>query len=214
VSLHPKIFISHSSRDKKNVRRLAEDLISHGLEVWLDEWEIKVGDSIIQKIQLGLADCDYIAVWLTGQAVQSHWVEREWQAKYHEEVIKKKIIILPLLAETCEIPILLSDKKYADFRNDYTNGIKDLLKVFNLELTKGIKNQVKQMKPDMLTTIRKHGSISQHLLNYFFEEIRGFDLKECNQALKELIDEGSVKTAGELKSDESTIVYSADLNKT
>jgi hypothetical protein len=31
-------FLSHSSRDKENVLRLANDLKRKGLRVWLDEW--------------------------------------------------------------------------------------------------------------------------------------------------------------------------------
>ena len=40
------IFISHSSQDADGALRLAEDLKRTGLEVWLDEWEIAVGDRI------------------------------------------------------------------------------------------------------------------------------------------------------------------------
>lgn len=206
MTFRPSIFISHSSRDKEYVRRLALDLRSLGLKVWLDEWEIKVGEPITQGIQSGLVHCDYIAVWLTKQAVQSRWVEREWQAKYHEEVIKGTIIVLPLLAEDCEIPILLSDKKYADFRDDYDSGLGELLKVLNLEYLERLEDEIRAIKPEMLAEIQGHGRLSQYMLNHIFEETRGFDLKACNQALRELIDEGSVKTVGELKDDESTII--------
>ena len=66
----PIIFISHSSRDIDGPLRLAEDLKRIGLEVWLDEWEIGVGDRITQKIEKGLRGAAYIAVWLT-QASES-----------------------------------------------------------------------------------------------------------------------------------------------
>ena len=54
-----KIFISHSSHDKGFVRKLAKDLKSIGYEPWLDEWEIKVGDCIVSKVEHGIADADY-----------------------------------------------------------------------------------------------------------------------------------------------------------
>ncbi len=124
-----KVFLSYSSRDKDDVRRLAKDLTDVGVDVWLDEWEILVGDRITQKIQEGLADSDYLAVWLTRHAVDSGWVKREWQTKYYEEASNGAVSVLPLLAEACEIPLLLKDKKYADFTGDYVVAINELLKV-------------------------------------------------------------------------------------
>jgi TIR domain len=42
------VFLSHSSRDKPRVRRLAESLRGAGLQVWLDEWVIQPGDDIFR----------------------------------------------------------------------------------------------------------------------------------------------------------------------
>lgn len=41
------MFISHASEDKIDVvRPLAEALRGHGLDVWYDEFELKIGDSL------------------------------------------------------------------------------------------------------------------------------------------------------------------------
>lgn len=126
-----RIFISHSSADKAVVRRLANDLKENNVHVWLDEWEIRVGDRIAHKIQEGLAAADYLAVWLTPQSVDSGWVEREWQTRFHDEASTNRVIVLPLLGEQCELPPLLRDKKYADFSQDYGLGFSELLQVLN-----------------------------------------------------------------------------------
>ena len=42
--MRKRIFLSHFSRDIEAVRPLADDLQRAGLDVWLDEKEIKVGD--------------------------------------------------------------------------------------------------------------------------------------------------------------------------
>ena len=49
-----KIFISYASEDKDFVDRLATDLKHQGIDIWIDKWEIKVGDSLISKISSGL----------------------------------------------------------------------------------------------------------------------------------------------------------------
>jgi hypothetical protein len=45
------VFLSHSSKDKAVVRPLAEKLRADGLRVWLDDWEIRPGDSVPAKIE-------------------------------------------------------------------------------------------------------------------------------------------------------------------
>ena len=37
------VFISHTSRDKPAVRRLAKALKERGIRVWFDEWELVPG---------------------------------------------------------------------------------------------------------------------------------------------------------------------------
>jgi formylglycine-generating enzyme required for sulfatase activity len=123
------IFLSHSSANADDVRRLAEDLKRAGVSIWLDEWEIFTGDRITQKISEGLSGTRYLAVWLTRDAISSGWVEREWQTRYGDEISNRSTIILPLLGEQCELPTLLRDRRYADFRTDYTSGLRELLKV-------------------------------------------------------------------------------------
>jgi hypothetical protein len=48
------VFLSHSSKDTPVVLELAQRLRKDGLRVWLDQWEIKPGDSIPAKIEHGL----------------------------------------------------------------------------------------------------------------------------------------------------------------
>jgi len=81
-----RIFISHSSKDQEAVLRLAEDLKRAGVEVWLDQYEIQVGDRITQKVQEGLKDARYLTVWLTREAIGSGWVQNEWQSKFSVEI--------------------------------------------------------------------------------------------------------------------------------
>lgn len=46
-----KIFISHSSRDKWAARRISEDLISCGATTFLDEKDIRTGQSIDESVK-------------------------------------------------------------------------------------------------------------------------------------------------------------------
>ncbi len=125
-----KVFVSHSSKDKQEVRRLARSLRGKGIGVWLDEEQIKVGESISKKVQEGLRDSEYLCIWITVESIKSGWVEKEWLPKIKQEVDEDRTVVLPLLAEDIEVPAFLSDKKYADFRNSFQHGLNDLLQVF------------------------------------------------------------------------------------
>ncbi len=125
------LFLSYSSKDRELAIRIAEDLQRRRIKVWIDEWEIYVGHPIGHKIGEGLKEADFVAVLLTKHSVKSGWVEKEWQARIGEEVEMKKVVVLPLKAEECEIPILLREKRYANFVADYTTGLGELLEAIN-----------------------------------------------------------------------------------
>ena len=121
------LFVSYSSKDKKFAKKLAEDLTSFGVKVWIDFWEMKVGDSLNKKIQVGISASSWLGIILTPNSVNSSWVEKELNAALIRELEKKDVFILPLLYIDCEIPLFLKDKIYADFRLSYEQGLEALL---------------------------------------------------------------------------------------
>jgi hypothetical protein len=84
-TVHPKgsrgvwdVFLSHSSRDKPRARRLAEQLRSRGLLVWMDEFEISPGDDIVSKIDHGLSNSRRVLVLISGSSLESGWCRAEY----------------------------------------------------------------------------------------------------------------------------------------
>ncbi|MFM2013491.1 MAG: hypothetical protein RLZZ396_2275 [Planctomycetota bacterium] len=121
------IFLSHSSRDKVFVRKLADNLKEMGHAPWLDEREIKAGESIVAKVGEGVASADYVVIVLSSNSVQSGWFAREWEAKLWQEVNQGRTMVIPVLIEDCDIPTILQPKKYADFRKSYIKGMVELV---------------------------------------------------------------------------------------
>ena len=116
MDTHSKsVFLSHSSKDKFFVRNLSDHLRSYGVRVWLDEAEINVGDSLTEKIGKAMEEADYVGVVLSHNSINSEWVQRELQIALQKEIKGKKVVVLPILIETVEIPPFLKDKLYADF---------------------------------------------------------------------------------------------------
>ena len=123
-----KVFLSHSSADKALARRLARDLQSAHVDIWLDQWQIGVGEYFEQRIAQGLADTDFVIVLLTRQAVASEWVNREWRELVEREAGTRRIAVLPVRAEPCELPDFLAQRSHADIAGgSYVPGFRHLL---------------------------------------------------------------------------------------
>jgi hypothetical protein len=132
-SQQPRLFLSHSSADKVFVRRLKNDLEAANLNVWLDETEIKVGDSIPQKVSEGLTDADYLVIVLSENSVKSKWVLAELDNALMAQYADRGVVVLPVKIDDCETPPLLKGRVYADFRSDYDKGLLRLLEALEQE---------------------------------------------------------------------------------
>ncbi len=74
----PNLYLAHASEDKDFLARpLAQKLLDAGINVWLDEWEIKTGDSLRQKMEAGLENCTHFLVLLTPMSLKKAWVQAE-----------------------------------------------------------------------------------------------------------------------------------------
>lgn len=121
-------FLSHSSLDKPFIRQLAADLTANGIDVWLDEQRIRVGDSIPEKIAQGLAGSDFFLIALSRHSENSVWVQKELNNALVNEVQRRKVHILPLKLDDASIPPIIADKKYADFSVSYKSGLDELIR--------------------------------------------------------------------------------------
>ncbi|QOG03469.1 toll/interleukin-1 receptor domain-containing protein [Flavobacterium sp. MDT1-60] len=121
------IFISYSHKDKDFVDKLGIKLVEKRIKVFIDRWEMKLGDSITNKIQDAITDASFLMVILSKSSIASDWCKREITTGLMLELEKRRIVVLPLLIEDCDIPLFLRDKFYADFRSSFDNGLATIL---------------------------------------------------------------------------------------
>jgi len=96
-----RVFISHATEDKAEfVRPLAEALRQH-YEVWYDEYELTIGDSLLKKINEGLASSDYGVVVLSPSFFQKKWPQAELDGLFALEGTSRKMI-LPVWKDVSE----------------------------------------------------------------------------------------------------------------
>jgi hypothetical protein len=121
------LFISYSHQDEVFVSRLAAELAFKRRHVWLDRLEVRVGDSLITKIQNAITEASGLLIVLSPASVGSAWCQKELNAGLIRELEEKRVLVLPLLIADCAIPLFLKEKKYADFRKSFDEGFRELL---------------------------------------------------------------------------------------
>jgi hypothetical protein len=86
-------FICHASEDKDFVRPLAHALTEIGFNIWYDEFELKVGDSLRQSIDRGLVNSNYGIVILSKAFFEKNWPQYELNGLIAREIEGKKVIL-------------------------------------------------------------------------------------------------------------------------
>ena len=115
----PHLFLSHSSKDDRWVAQLAEDLNLCGVDVWLDTWELRVGDDLHERISDAIQKSRFVGVVVTRHFSESKWTKGEVHQALSREKAEDRTVVLPLLADGGTLPAVLSGKKSLDFEADY-----------------------------------------------------------------------------------------------
>jgi hypothetical protein len=119
----PDIFLSHSSKDRKVAADLADDLNFCCIDVWLDQWELQIGQSLTEGLAKAMDSSRYIAIVITGNYNKSVWTKAEYRKALSREQREGRTVMLPLLLGEAELPDFLEDRIYVDLRNDYFSGL-------------------------------------------------------------------------------------------
>lgn len=121
----PTIFLSHNYQDKPVVEPVAIELRKiYGQEsVFYDDWSIQPGDSIIGKMNEGLASPDFFLFFVTENSLKSGMVEMEWQSALYQAA-KGNITFVPVRVDGAPMPPIAVHRLFIDM---YTNGIESTI---------------------------------------------------------------------------------------
>lgn len=88
------VFISHASDDKVNfVRPLVDELLALECRVWYDEFALEIGDSLRQKIDLGLSKSQFGVIVLSPSFFAKNWTNYELNGLNAREMNGRKTIL-------------------------------------------------------------------------------------------------------------------------
>jgi TIR domain-containing protein len=132
------VFLCHAGEDKDEfVRPLAEHLRINAITYWLDEAEIRWGDSITRKVNEGLSKSRFFIPFFTPAFYQRNFPETELYSAIDREIGEGATLILAILAID---PLLfkqryplLSSKRFMEWKSGASVITAELLKNLNRE---------------------------------------------------------------------------------
>lgn len=88
------VFISYASEDRETIAKpLAELLTALGIRVWFDQYELKIGDSLVRRLDEGLSKCKYGIVILSPSFFGKYFTNHELAGLTQREVCGEKVIL-------------------------------------------------------------------------------------------------------------------------
>lgn len=120
VSQNFVVFLSHSNKDKPIVDKVFDELQKAQVHCWYDRYEILPGDSISDRLNEGLATSNIGLLFISRSFLTSemYWTKAEANYFIQQRMRTKqtKFIIVNLDVEHTELPPLMQDYRYIDFR--------------------------------------------------------------------------------------------------
>ena len=167
--MSPPVFVSHSSLDKQRfVVPFVQRLQAAGVKVWFDDWELRPGDSLIDRIFTdGISESDVVIVVLSANTEDSNWVKNELNTAATRK-IKGKCRIVPVILDDTEVPPILQDTVYQKI-SDCSSYDAEFSRILD-----GIHNSPSETAGTVATTAadRKATEVAQRIVEESTAEIR------------------------------------------
>ncbi|RZK38630.1 MAG: toll/interleukin-1 receptor domain-containing protein [Pedobacter sp.] len=160
------LFISHASEDKDSfVRPLANLLKQYGVNVWYDEFELRIGSSVSRSIDKGISGSHFGLIVLSTSFFSKNWTEYELKSLISFEVDKGDFLL----------PIW-KDVKREEVR-DFSPYLADK---FALLCDMGIEalalKIIETVKPDLFSEIHKKLAVEEALKSKEIKMIKASEL--------------------------------------
>jgi hypothetical protein len=128
----PAVFFSYARADAAAVDRIANDLRSQGVELWIDRDNIVAGEEWLPQIEAAISQAEFMLVFISEASLQNQWVQREYEAAFQNQSKAGGTRLIPVLLEQVQLPSFLSKIQYVDFTRSYFEGITKLLRTLEV----------------------------------------------------------------------------------
>jgi hypothetical protein len=113
------VFLSHNSKDKAPVEKIAKRLIKVGIRPWLDKWNLSPGDTLSDALEQAITTIPCATLFF-GPADVGKWHIMEIRAyveKWASGNARMIPVVLPDVKETPELPLFVRQTLWVDMRD-------------------------------------------------------------------------------------------------
>jgi hypothetical protein len=172
----PKVFISHATEDKEAfVIPFATKLREKGVDAWVDQWEIKAGESLVARIfESGIKEASVFIVVLSSTSVAKPWVRDELDAGIMRR-ISGQAKVIPIVLDDVDVPVSLQHTLYLSVPQDGPDRVaeKTLQSIFEMDSKPSLgvppvystATELPRVLPDPIDNIVFNAIIDLHLIN-------------------------------------------------
>lgn len=125
--LAASVFVSYTHQDATIARGVAARLTDLGHRVWIDEGELRLGDSLVQAISGAIAQVDFLVAFVSPASVDSAWCQKEISLAMSGEIGREGITVIPVRLDHVPMPATLADKLYLEAAGLDPDAIADQL---------------------------------------------------------------------------------------
>lgn len=124
------VFLSYNSKDKTEVKKIAEELKAQGIVPWLDEWELIPGRPAQRGLEAVIKKSKSAAIFI-GKDDLGPWQHMELDAFIHQ-FVDRDCPVIPVILSSAppgkpQLPAFLGIMTWVDFHEQEPDPIKQLI---------------------------------------------------------------------------------------
>lgn len=121
----PQVFVSYASADSAAAKAIMEGLRSRDLNVWLNAYELRLGEHWAESIRATISASSYFLLLISKHSVHSHWIDYETEAVL-KELQSRGVTFFPVILEDCDIPLSFAMYQWFDMRSGIEENLEKL----------------------------------------------------------------------------------------
>lgn len=130
-------YLSHPHSARDFALRLKEALQGRGLRIWMADEQVRLGDSIPERLAEGLANSRTVVAVITADTEKSTWARREIEAAIERHASTGRGRVILVVAEPVELPSDLARYRYLDMSrrrpDEFDAAVEQLVEVIKSE---------------------------------------------------------------------------------
>jgi hypothetical protein len=122
-----RVFISYAHEDQALAQRISDALAQSEIPNTKQSWEISPGQDLTSQLRESVRASDVVVVVLSQATERSRWIDREFDSTLSDDLDRRGVDLIPVLAASADLPTVLRDRAIVDLTRDFAAGLQQLV---------------------------------------------------------------------------------------